>query len=50
MTIVSKSESNNNVSLRSNFFWTDVKEIIFYHFTHLSVEEYCLNLSIDIVE
>ena len=50
MTVVSKSESNNNVSLRSNFFWTDVKEIIFHHFTHLAVEEYCLNLSIDMVE
>jgi hypothetical protein len=47
--IVSKSESNDYVSLHSIFFWTDIKEI-FYYFTYFSVEEYCLNLSIDIVE
>ncbi len=39
MTIVSKSESNDKVSLHSNFFWTDVKEI-FYYFTYFSVEEW----------
>jgi hypothetical protein len=35
MTIVSKSKSNDKVSLHSNFFWTDFQEI-FYDFTYLS--------------
>jgi hypothetical protein len=49
MTIVSKSESNDKVSLHSSFFWTDIKEI-FYYFTFFSLKECYLNLSIDIVE
>jgi hypothetical protein len=49
MAVVGKSESDDKISLHSNFFWTDVKEV-FNYFTFFPDEECYLNLSADIVE
>ena len=48
MAIVSKTESNDNEYLHTNFFWTGVKKI-FNYFTFFSEEECYLNLSAEIV-